>query len=355
MSKKIISFSVYLLAIQWAVTAQSFSIEKFSGNNPLINQSIIYALPRTGLNITVELTRVTIKKGIYAEYAQKYLGLTNVPMENSENWKISAIRIVPFNEPDPDQFYSLSFKTFPENLHTLFSMENNGIVFKFSDQWKQNYYLPTGSDAMQIDDPYYIDETIVEKVDTLYKTIMTDSTFTRIPVFKKQIIAKTAEELVKETAHELIKTRKHRLKLIRGEYDFHPDAKTLQVMIEEMKKQEDYYLALFQGQFQESKFTINYSIYPSKELASQDLGIFSKEKGMVKLGSPGTQSISLQFSKEDHQSIPNLIPNKQVQQMLYYRVPAILDVTVFIDQDEQTKVRVPFYQFGSIQVMMMKK
>jgi hypothetical protein len=43
--------------------------------------------------------------------------------------------------------------------------------------------------------------------------VVTDSTFTRIPVFKKQIQAKTFEEMAKEAAHELIKTRKRRIKI----------------------------------------------------------------------------------------------------------------------------------------------
>jgi hypothetical protein len=334
---------------------QTFTTSKFSGNNPLTDQSLIYALPRTGLCITLELKKITITKGLYAEYAQKYLGLTNVPMDNSEIWQISEVKIVPFNEPDPDQFYSLSFKTYPENLQMLFSIENNGVIFKYSDQWKQNF-IATGTDKeTPIQDPFFIDETIKEKVDTLYKTVLNDSVLVRIPVFKKQIITKTFEDLAKETAQELIKTRKRRLKMVRGEYDYHPDAQTMKLMIGEMKKQEEYYLALFQGEKKEMIYSMTYTVYPTKELSSHELGTFSKERGMTKLRIPGAQSLNLQFLKENSQSIPNLIPDKQVQNMLYLRVPAIINVTLFIDQDEKAQVRVPFYQFGSIQGMVMKK
>jgi hypothetical protein len=354
MKRKFIVIFCIFAGIQSFALAQSFSISKFNSTSPS-NQSIIYALPKTGLNVTFELTKTTLKRGIYADYAEKLLGITNVPLKDYERWTIDDTKLSPVNEPDPDHYYGLTFKTMPENLQSLFSMNQNGIILELSNIWKRNY-LASGKESTEplVTDPFFIDDPIKEKVDTLYKTIITDSAVTRIPVFKKQTLIKTFEEMAKDAAHELIKTRKHRIKLIRGEYEFHPDGAAVKVMVEEMLELEQYYLSLFLGVKNEEKLTQTFVVFPSADLVPSKIGSFSSQKGITESAS-GSNIISVQFSKENAPAAPNITTDKQEQNVLYFRVPSTLKVSLFIDQNEKIQTRIPFYQFGSIQSIMFKK
>src|SRR4030042_6562239 len=113
--------------------SEDLTISKIQAGNKLINHSLLYALPRTGLHVTLEITRVINKKGPYAEYAQKYLGLTNVPLSDSETWQFSGANFKPINEPDPEYYYSIYFKTFPENINLLLALDNRGILINSNE------------------------------------------------------------------------------------------------------------------------------------------------------------------------------------------------------------------------------
>lgn len=351
MRRKLVILALFV-AVSSIAFAQSFSISKFTGTQPS-NQSVIYALPQTALNVTIELTKTTLKRGMYAEYAEKYLGIKNAPFGDDEKWTIDDIKLVPVNEPDPDHYYSLTFKTVPENLQSLFSMNQRGILLELSSDWKRNYLAASTDKRTDIYDPYIIDELVKEKVDTLYKTVVTDSAVTRIPVFKKQIQAKTFEEMAKEAAHELIKTRKRHIKLVRGEYEQQPDGAALKIMLEEMTKLEEFYLSLFLGDRKQEKLTHTFVVYPSNDLAPKKLGSFSVKNGMDTESSSSANIISVQFSRDNEPIAPGVTPDRG-QNVLYFRTPAMLKVSLFIDQTERVQTKVPFYQFGSIQSIALK-
>lgn len=351
MRRKLIILA-FFVAVSSMVSAQSFSISKYNSTEPS-NQSVIYALPQTALNVTIELTKTTLKRGMYAEYAEKYLGIKNAPFGDYEKWTIGDIKLIPANEPDPDHYYSLTFKTVPENLQSLFSMNQKGILLELSSDWKKNYIAVADNEGMYVNDPFFTDDPIKEKVDTLYKTVVTDSTISRIPVFKKQMQAKTFEEMAKEAAHELVKTRKRRIKLVRGEYEHLPDGAALKIMIDEMIKLEHFYLSLFIGDKKQEKLTHTYVVYPSNDLSPKKLGSFSEKEGINAGSSSSSNVISVQFYRESGANAPGVTPDKG-QNLLYFRTPSILKVSLFIDQSERMQTKVPFYQFGSIQSIALK-
>ena len=113
-------------------------ITKSSGSQPVGDKSIIYALPQTGISVTLEVTKTLIKKGPFAAYAQKYLHISNVPLEDSESWKITDVRISSQIEADPSQYYAITYKTYPENLSNLLSVSNKGIILDFANAWAKN-------------------------------------------------------------------------------------------------------------------------------------------------------------------------------------------------------------------------
>jgi hypothetical protein len=125
-------------------------------------------------------------------------------------------------------------------------------------------------------------------------------------------------------------------------------------MIDEMLKLEQYYLSLFLGTKKEEKLTHTFVVYPSNDLAPQKLGSFSIEEGIITESSANTNVISIQFSKENATAVPGVTPDKG-QNLLYFRVPAIVKVSLFIDQEERVQTRIPFYQFGSVQSISFKK
>lgn len=342
-------FIILSLFVTSGVLAQNFETSRLNGN-PVSSQSFIYALPQTCIAVTIEVTKTTIKKGPYAEYAEKYLKLIDAPQKDAHSFAVTSIKIQPQAEADPAQYFAITYKTFPENLEHLFAVSKNGIILDFSNTWKEvafNNLRDASSNDMT--DPLILKKTINEKVDTIYNTVMKDSVMQRIPVFKKQKEAKTEEEIIEETANQLIKTRRHKIKILRGEYDFHPDGAALRVMVDELTKYEESLLALFAGTRTVEKQHYVYTFVPQNDALSKDLCYFNPQKGLLNEKSSGSTAVSIQVTKgQDNSKV--MAPDKG-KNTLYLRVPLMSDITVKLDDKLVLTSRVPLYQFGAVTSM----
>ena len=341
---------LFTLTLTSGVFAQSFETSKLNGNQPVSNQSFIYALPQTCLSVTIEVTKTTIKKGLYAEYAEKYLKLSDAPLKDTRSFAVSGVKLQALAEADPAQYYSISCKTFPENLQHLFTVASNGVILDFANTWKDlmRKDLTDGLPSDQLVDPNLLEKVIKETIDTTYTTVMKDSVLVKVPVFKKQKQAQTQEEIVEETANQLIKTRRHKIKMLRGEYDFHPDGATLKVMIKELDKYEESLLALFAGTKTVEKQYYTFNFVPQTNALSKELCYFNSQKGVLSEKGSGT-SILIQLSK-DQEAVKGMMPDKG-KNALYMRAPLMTDVTIKLDDKNVFSGRIPVYQFGTIMVM----
>lgn len=339
------------LTLTSCAIGQNFETSKLTGNQPVSNQALIYALPQTAIIITVEVTKTTIKKGPYAEYAEKYLKLSDVPLKDSQTYAVSNIKLHTQTEADASQYYSVTFKTFPDKLQHLFIVSKNGVILDFANAWRQvaTKNLSDGSAGDPLVDPVLLEQTSKEKVDTLYKTVMTDSTFVRIPVFKKQIQAKSQEEIVQETANQLLKTRRHKIKILRGEYDFHPDGAALKVMVDELSKYEETLLSLFAGSKVIEKQQYTFVFVPQTDVLAKEICYFNPEKGIRTEKSSGSSTIAIQLTKEQEPA-KGVVPDR-TKNTLYVRTPIMAGVTVKLDDASIYTTRIPVYQFGPVMVM----
>lgn len=317
-------------------------------------QTIIYSLPQTRLDITIEATKTTIIRGPYAEYAQKYLNIADAPLNNQETYEISSITIVPAFEPDPALAYAITYKQYPENLEKLFALTSQGLILFPKQEFGAVTEIKTSKvpeTNVPFDDNLY-EPNISEKVDTLYKTILTDSSFVKIPVIKKSVSAKNQEDRAKEMANVLLKLRKRRLKLMLGEYEYHPDGPALKVLSQELAKMEEQYLSLFTGKRIVEKQKYQYTLFPEQR-TSKDLCWFSPVSGISEVSKPNSKPIRLELSVKQAETSP-VASAEKVTDALYYRIPNMADVSVTIGTEVFTRTRIPVYQAGKIISLQIK-
>ncbi|MGA3014285.1 MAG: DUF4831 family protein, partial [Bacteroidales bacterium] len=93
-------------------------------------EGVFYSLPRTVIRIDVEIDRIENYKGPYSEYALKYLGLKNVVMANSVEYKIMGMKVTTSQQPDPDQYYFLELpgKFSKSQQAGLLSFTESGLI-----------------------------------------------------------------------------------------------------------------------------------------------------------------------------------------------------------------------------------
>jgi hypothetical protein len=351
LKSRVLPFSLLMFLIISCVPSQNIEVSKTAANSggP---QTLVYCLPLTRIGIDVAVTKITTKAGPYAAYAQKYLSLAGAPLTDSEVFEISGVSIIPVNEPDPDQFYAVTFKNYPSNLDKLFSMTQQGLMLDLEKSWSSfSGQVPSKQTKSVVFQNTIIDPVIIEKVDTLYKTILTDASFVKVPIYKKSLNIKNEEDKAKDMAETILKIRKRRLKLMMGEYDYHPEGEALKVIVKELNKQEEDLMSNFVGIKMRETRRFTYSFTPNGNV-SKELLWFSEQNGVSEAAKGGYNAISATFTVKENVALPvdsKTAEKTKAANSIYFRSPAITQVSVKIGNNILADTKVPVFQAGKIQ------
>ena len=72
---------------------------------------VTYALPKTSLIVTAEVTKVTCKAGPYYKYAEKYLGVKDAVTNDHVYYELGKIYLENKGVPDEENTYTIEFKS----------------------------------------------------------------------------------------------------------------------------------------------------------------------------------------------------------------------------------------------------
>ena len=309
--------------------------------------ALVYGLPQTRLYFEVELLKTVIRKGPYAEYASRTLGLQNVPMRDSESWQIRSISISDRQEVDNKQLYAVSFTDYPQNMDKLLRFTKEGLLLDLN---VGNMVINSLNQGKNGDDFQFVNLTVsnttIERVDTLYKPIETDTAFVHIPVLQRRMMSKTTEELAREAAEQIFDIRKTRFDILRGDVDHPTDGTAFKLVFQTLDEQEKQLLSLFIGAKIENRQIVTYSALPEKPATNSVLFYFSERAGIVNEGTAGAKAV---WYETGNTATPaSIIPIRQANNIIYYRIPQIVEITAGVDKNALVSEQVTVCQLGNI-------
>ena len=356
---------IYLLLIAILLTmfsCKTTSETRVSKMDSLTNQpenGIIYALPKTTLRFTVEALRTDIIPGPYYEYAEKYLGMNDVPKEEYSDWKISNITIDSYHEIDPAQFYLLE----PEgkmNMKMQKLIESGSIMpvnLRAKDQFPNDFYGFNDPGKEVVFTDLSVKKYIGEEKVTYYKRVQRDSLFAKVPVVKTQSVTKTFEDKAEEAANFIFMIREKRFELLTGMADFYPEGKSLEVAIHELNNLESEYLSLFIGKKFTSTYKATFEYSPQKEDLNQPHILFrySDERGVLPPNDLRGRPIIVELEKLNHTQNLDFLLADQINRegatyknKLFYRIPDQAFIHVVDGNQLLAKRKLIIEQFGTV-------
>src|ERR1035441_10754058 len=98
----------YLLLLFLLNACSSYRVIHVTNNNKgkvHDKYGFYYALPQTLLKVDVTVRKTFLNKGPYSDYAEKYLGITNIIKNDEVQYDIMDVKISSFPQRDPDQNY----------------------------------------------------------------------------------------------------------------------------------------------------------------------------------------------------------------------------------------------------------
>lgn len=340
-----------------ACSKKTTTITPINSTSSLSPHGMVYALPLTTYRIKVESIQTLDIPGPYAQFAERFMGISNVITKKKIEWKIQSVDAASDTEAD---------------LSALFAIEpNETFQIDFLKLTSQGLIIPTSNihfdgindeglqPAQEPATPIYTDLSttpfIAAERTTHYSRVFQDSTFVRVPVHKTVTVEKSIEDKALEAADFIFQLRKRRFELLNGDADFIAEGKAAEAVLDEISKLEQEYLSLFIGKSFEQKSThwFNYTPKPNGNSATI-LFRFSPSKGVVSAsdlsGSPVLISASPNGEWQGTELLKQLSTEKETPRTdaVYYRIPTPVNLKVTFENQDLFHIRTSAYQFGPL-------
>lgn len=318
--------------------------------------SLVYALPLTVFEITLEVEKKIEKPGPYARYAADMLGIKDVISQEKESWAISSVIVRTMEELDPSEFFVVQSNTLVQS--NALALKKSGLIMDINPSLYDKETFKINSTSKPDSKIQYLDlgadEYFVSQSDTAYKLVKLDTSFIKIPYLVEKKKQLTLEQMADKAAKTLLELRDGKHLILTGEATVFPQDRAA---IDEMNRLEREYTALFAGKTITEKKTFRYTFIPQKEMAGKTVTLFrfSDLNGVMDESSadgvpvtvlmePAKKTKDLTIvSRPKQEGAPTVDFDK-----LYYRVPDVVTLTFKSGNQIYYNSRKLIYQFGEV-------
>lgn len=268
---------------------------------------LAYSLPKTIVNVNVEMTKITAKAGPYYKYAEKYLGVKDIVIEDHVAWEINSIRAVPASIADKENSYFIKFKS--SNPPSIF-LTTEGVLWSVNAEPKATPLDQKGSSSIQ------------NEISSTQASLSVLS--------EEQLAAGSTAKMAEIAAKQIYRIRESRINLVTGDVDQMPsDGESFKLVMSQLDQQERMLTEMFIGSVKKEISTqiVRYEIPTNDE--KEILFRFSKFTGIVSVEDLGGAPIYATFKiTEDLREPEGADKKKDKNKGIAYVVPGKGIVTI---------------------------
>lgn len=320
--KLLILFSVFLIM-------QNFGFAQRKTSEIVVDQIVmpdgfVYALPRNGIVVNVNVSVQNYTPGPYAQYATKYLGVEKPILKSETRFQIVSIDVDFLSEPDPNAVFKL-LDTAMVNI----SMLPNGIISGVNLKKPVNQEICVNGSSIINSDRNNTELFTDVLSEDFYDIIIDAESGTETMLFKNE------EEKARLAADYLIRLRKKRAYTILNASDVVPeDGLGYKVFLEEAKRIEKEYVSLFAGRKSIENISHSFFYIPGEQnVKNEVLFRFSDDKGVLPKTDLSGRPVYLAIEKDQNDaSIFEKFKHPVIAESsfsgLYYRMPAGVSISI---------------------------
>jgi hypothetical protein len=338
--KRLVFMFLFLSSIQ--VFAQRVTKE-------IPENSLVYALPKTSIEISVEIIKDKYIPGPYVRYAGEQLSIEGVSTREETNYRIGTITMKPIVEADYEYMYALPAVEKSVLNVSFLALSSEGLVFTLNDP--QENIVDFNSSLLknyQLYPDRLPSSPLATQKEFLMERIKTDSGFISIPFQQSIVEKKDIFVRAEEAAKFLFNLRQRRFELITGDVDNAFSGSSLKDALKEINRLEKEYLSLFIGKhFVESRI-YNFYISPEKNMEKKSYPVFyfSESDGALSESTRTSTAVSLNIIPSGKINYVEGIKNKTRTGNLYYRIPETVTVQLLYGSKEVCSGKMQIYQMG---------
>ena len=329
MTRNFIFASLLLALAPLFVSAQTEIAPLRPGITP---EGVNYFLPKTVFEVVLTAEKTVTKPGEFANYADRYLRLSDVPTEETVEWNLKAVSLFAYGVPDSIKAYSIKLN--PKTSAPLVSLTDDGLLLGVNT------------------------EVLPEPVPDLPQKTPAPKPLNGRDYMTHDIIsAGSTAKMAQLTAEEIYDIRDSRNSLVRGEADNMPkDGAQLKLMLENLDQQAMGLETLFKGQRLTSTEVMSFDYEPASTL--EDGGTrhllcrFSRWLGLVDSDDLSGEPIWITVKPLNTLPATQAARKKvKMEQGLYVNQPQRVQVIISTDKQTLFKNDFPVAQLGTVEVL----
>jgi hypothetical protein len=358
---KIVNLLIFVAFLLSCKPVSKITVNNVSDAGSSQAGSFIYALPQTVVDVQVMAEEVAIVPGPYYKFANKYLGIENVPEKAESIWHIREMQLFNHVEADPDYIYTVNGIEGPEANTGIQKLLSHGLILSakdFSFMQASHYGYPASQDRVVYSD-LSVKRNFEAEKDIDVSLVMPDTDEASRPAGRTALKEKTIEQKAEEAANFLIKLKKRRFKLVAGQYDYMPQGEAMADALQELARLEEMYLSLFIGKRIINTHQRNYSFTPvtGKETDRVVLFRFSESTGFADVRDAEGVPVVLELHDDNKTKVLEQyrLPVKQTVNLLHYRVADQVSIKLLAGEQVWGEAKYPVFQAGAIVPMLVGK
>ena len=295
--------------------------------------AVVYYMPKTELVITIDYEVVTQTPGVFYQYAERYLGAEEIIMENNTNCQLRAVRVATESSADTDRAYKV---TAQKGMNTqLVSLSEDGRLvgygienasLQFSERSQSE--LQNGSEAAY---------SLEAKSEGL------------MPLLEEQFMAGSVAKMAEGAAKQIYRIRETRLNILAGDVEHVPaDGKAMELVLNELDKQEQALVALFVGKTQVTHHTHAVRYVPEESVEKEVVCRLSAHNGIVDKNDLSGEPLYLTLVAKKQTLLPAGIADKNTPLLsqIHYNLPGEAQVALTFKGKQMAEQTVAVAQYG---------
>lgn len=322
MKKTIVTICAFGLLVCGGQAFSQVKATPASSGTVLGGNAVTYSLPQTVLSVKVSVQHETIKRGPYARYAQKYLGSV-AHLSDKEIYTILGATVSYASEADPSAVYILDNPD--KSPFNLYYSTPEGFVAH--DGASKPHHRSTGANREE--------------------RFQLPANFDGVQIDKVSLSEPALEEAAAEAARTLFTLRKRRFDLVTGEAGENVYGAGMQAALDEMKRMEEEYIALFLGKRTVRQETKTFEVVPESGKNTSIVCRFNETAGLLPAGDLTGRPIVIELTPENKAaSMAGNRAGKDSKNMVFMRVADVVRCRLVDDKTVLGEERIPIYQFG---------
>ena len=281
--------------------------------------AVVYYTPQTQIVIDIDYESVILHRGIYADFAKKYLGTAEVVKDDDMWYRITNISTHTQTVADHSRMHKVD-----SNLPLTLTAD--GILEAYNGVESRKSRVESQEPRVESQEP-----RVESKV---------------LPLLEEHIVGKTLAEQAQGAAKLIYRIRENRLYLISGEVDKMPaDGRAMELAINKLDEMEQQLVELFVGRIEVEKHRKTI-VYTPVATEKTDLAYFSEQHGFTNAtnGDPIVMNIN---TRRQIKGNPNSDKKKApIPSQISYNLPGTANYKVSYLNELSDEADIQVAQFG---------